>query len=111
MDLNIESRRMGSMRFLLTCAAAVAAISLIGVQPGLAFQYENQGTSNPTSTAPRANFGGVDMNPSSVLPPMGVGVSVEGSKYDLGPGAANNGMAQQPGRNDSIGPSWLYPPR
>lgn len=101
---------MGTMRSLLTCAAAVAAITLVGTQPGLAFQYENQGTSNPTSTAPRANFGGVDMNPNSVLPPMG-GVSIEGSKYDLGPGSANNGMAQQPTRYDSIGPSWLYPPR
>jgi hypothetical protein len=50
------------------------------------------------------------MNPTSVLPPMG-GVSIESPKYDLGPGSANNGMASQPTRNDSIGPSWLYPPR
>jgi hypothetical protein len=42
---------------------------------------------------------------------MGAGVSVEGPKYDLGPGGANNGYASQPTRNDSIGPSWLYPPR
>jgi hypothetical protein len=99
------------MRFLLTCGAALVATALIGTQPSHAFTYENQGTANPTSAAPKSNFGYVDMNPGSVLPPMGAGVSIEGPKYDLGPGGANNGYASQPTRNDSIGPSWLYPPR
>jgi hypothetical protein len=98
------------MRFLLTCAAAAAVMTLIGTQPGHAFQYENQGTSNPTSAAPKSNFGYVDMSPSSVLPPIS-GTPIEGSKYDLGPSSYNNGFATQPTRNDSIGPSWLYPPR
>jgi hypothetical protein len=98
------------MRFLLTCGAALVATALIGTQPSHAFTYENQGNANPTSAAPKSNFGYVDMNPTSVLPPMG-GVSIESPKYDLGPGSANNGMASQPTRNDSIGPSWLYPPR
>lgn len=99
------------MRFLLTCAAAVAAMTLIGTQPSHAFTYENQGTSNPTTTAPKANFGAVDMNPNSVLPPMGAGESVGGSKFDLSPSSFNNGMAAQPTRDNSVGPSWLYPPR
>jgi hypothetical protein len=97
---------------ILTVAAGVGL--MVGTGAAFAFTYENQGTSQPQASAPSANaapaigFGAMD--PSSVLPPMG-GESIEGGKFDFGPGAFNNGLASQPTRADSVGPSWLHPPR
>jgi hypothetical protein len=95
---------------LLTTAAALATLFAVGSQGALAFTYENQGTTQP-SAAPSsgAKAGYVDVDPGSLLPP--IGESVPGQTYDFGPGAFNNGMASQPTRNDSVGPGWLYPPR
>ncbi len=99
------------MRFFVF--AAVGGISIaVGSLAALAFTYENQGTSQPSASAqsnaaPTIGFG--TMDPNSVLPPIGQSIPETG--FDFGPGAFNNGMAMQPSRNDSIGPSWLYPPR
>ncbi len=95
--------------------AAVGGVAMVaGAQGALAFTYENQGTSQPSAqAAPSANaapaigFGAMD--PKSVLPPIGESISDKG--FDFGPGAFNNGLASQPTRSDSVGPSWLYPPR
>jgi hypothetical protein len=101
------------MRSLIFAAAGGIAI-VSGAESALAFTYENQGTSQPSSeAAPAANaapaigFGAMD--PKSVLPPMGESISDKG--FDFGPGAYNNGLASQPTRSESVGPGWLYPPR
>jgi hypothetical protein len=95
--------------------AAISSVAMVaGAHGALAFTYENQGTSQPSAqAAPSANaapaigFGAMD--PTSVLPPIGESISDKG--LDFGPGAFNNGLASQPTRSDSVGPSWLYPPR
>ena len=97
------------MKRFLTLAAA-AMIASIGAGAAYAFTYENQGTTSPTTTAPKGHLGYADMNPSSVLPPIS-GTPVEGLKFDHGPSSYNNGYATQPTRENSVGPSWLYPPR
>jgi len=101
------------MRSLIFAAAGGVAM-MVGAQGALAFTFENQGTSQPSAqAAPAANaaptigFGAMD--PSSVLPPVGESISDKG--FDFGPGAFNNGLARQPTRSESVGPSWLYPPR
>lgn len=100
------------MRSLILTAAAGVALTL-GAGAALAFNYESQGTTQPQGSAPSANaaptmgFGGMD--PNSVLPPISEGVDVK--SFGFGPGAFNNGWAQQPTRSDSVGPSWLHPPR
>ncbi|MCC7253756.1 hypothetical protein [Hyphomicrobium sp.] len=94
--------------------AAVGGVAMmVGAQAALAFTYENQGTSQPSAeaapaakVAPSMGFGGMD--PKSVLPPIGESISDKG--FDFGPGAFNNGLASQPTRGGSVGPSWLYPP-
>lgn len=98
----------------LIFAAVGGVVMVAGAQGALAFTYENQGTSQPSAqAAPSANaapaigFGAMD--PKSVLPPIGESISDKG--FDFGPGAYNNGLASQPTRSDSVGPSWLYPPR
>jgi hypothetical protein len=100
------------MRSLILAAASGALIA-VGGQAALAFTFENQGTTQPSaSAAPAANaapaigFGAMD--PKSVLPPIGESISDKG--FDFGPGAFNNGLASQPTRGNSVGPSWLYPP-
>ncbi|MGE0024646.1 MAG: hypothetical protein AB7S70_13575 [Hyphomicrobium sp.] len=94
--------------------AAVGGISLAAASEGaLAFTYENQGTSQPSASAPQSNaaptigFGAMD--PNAVLPP--IGQSIPDNGYGFTPGAFNNGLASQPTRSDSVGPGWLYPPR
>lgn len=100
------------MRSLILTAVTGALIAA-GSQAALAFTFENQGTSQPSASAPAANaapaigFGAMD--PQSVLPP--IGESLPSGGFDFGPGAFNNGMASQPTRHDSVGPSWLHPPR
>lgn len=97
------------MKFSIA-AAAVGAMAILGAHGAMAFTYENQGTTQPSATPQgghKMGFG--EMDPTSVLPP--IGQSIEGQSYDFGPGAFNNGMASQPTRNESVGPSWLYPPR
>ena len=93
--------------------AAVSGVAIAGgAESALAFTYENQGSSQPSSGAPSANavptigFGAMD--PNSVLPPIGESISDKG--FDFGPGAFNNGLASQPTRGSSVGPGWLYPP-
>ena len=103
-----------AMRSTLTLAAVLAALAFLGPQAANAFTYENQGSSSPSGqTDPKANFGGntgtVDTDPGSLMP--AIGQSVPSMEFNSGPGAYNNGMASQPTRNDSVGPSWLYPPR
>lgn len=93
----------------LILAAVSGALIAVGSQAALAFTYENQGGSQPTTPDPGTKAGYADMDPRSVLPPIGESVSTK--SFDFGPGAFNNGLASQPTRNDSIGPSWLYPPR
>lgn len=95
-------------------AAMSGALVVIGAQSALAFTYESQGTTQPSAAAaPAANaapaIGFGSMDPNSVLPPIGESISDKG--FDFGPGAYNNGLARQPTRTDSVGPSWLYPPR
>lgn len=97
------------MRSLLLAAALGASVSL-GSGAALAFTYENQGTTQPSAAAPQApQMGFGDMDPKAVLPP--IGESIPGQSFDFGPGAFNNGLASQPTRADSVGPSWLHPPR
>lgn len=101
------------MRSLILTAAAGLALAL-GTGAALAFTYENQGTTQPQASSPQANattpaIGFGSMDPNAVLPPMGSGTSVQ--SFDFGPGASNNGWASQPTRGDSVGPSWLHPPR
>lgn len=97
---------MRSVLWAAVCGVALAA----GSQAALAFTYENQGGSSQPSAsaqaAPNAGFTGMD--PKSVLPPIGESISDKG--FDFGPGAFNNGLASQPTRSNSVGPSWLYPP-
>lgn len=102
---------------ILTVATGVAlGLGALGLcsQAALAFTYESQGTSQPQASSPQANattpaIGFGSMDPNSVLPPIGAGVPVQ--SFDFGPGAFNNGLASQPTRADSVGPSWLHPPR
>jgi hypothetical protein len=106
--------RSALTKSILSSAALAAALALAGAQGAYAFTYENGGSSSPSGQAdPKANFGGntgsVDVDASSLMPP--IGTSVPGMEFNSGPGAFNNGMAMQPTRNDSVGPSWLYPPR
>ncbi len=94
---------------LFVKVAALGAMLSLGSQAALAFTYENQGTTQPSANAPEAKAGFGSMDPASVLPPIGQSLST--NSYDFGPGAFNNGLASQPTRNESVGPSWLYPPR
>jgi len=100
------------MRSLIFAAVSSVAVA-VGAQAALAFTYENQGTTQPTTSAPAAkaapSMGFGAMDPNSVLPPIGESISDKG--FDFGPGSRNNGWASQPTRADSVGPSWLYPPR
>lgn len=93
------------MRSMILAAALGAAVFL-GSQAALAFTFENQGTTQPSAQEPTAKAGYVDVNPGSLMPPMGEPIK----SFDFGPGSSNNGMAAQPTRRDSVGPSWLYPP-
>ncbi|WP_139247718.1 hypothetical protein [Hyphomicrobium sp. CS1GBMeth3] len=94
--------------------AAVGGVAMaVGAQAALAFTFEGQGGSQPTTpqanaqqTAPQIGFSGMD--PRSVLPPIGESIGDKG--FDFGPGSQNNGLASQPTRGSSVGPSWLYPP-
>jgi hypothetical protein len=97
-----------AMRSLIS-AVALCAATLLGTQAALAFSFENQGTTQPSANAPQGKAGFLDTDPGSLMPP--IGQSIPNSGYDFGPGAFNNGLASQPTRNDSVGPSWLYPPR
>ncbi len=96
------------MRSLLL-AAALGASTLVITQAAFAFTYEGQGSGQQPSSAQGAPKAGLDMDPGSLMPP--IGTSVPGATYDFGPGAFNNGLASPPTRSDSVGPSWLYPPR
>jgi hypothetical protein len=90
-------------------AAALGAVTIVSSQGALAFTYEGQGGAQTTTPEnPSAKAGYLDMDPGSLMPP--IGQSVPNSGYDFGPGAFNNGMAVQPDRGSSVGPSWLYPP-
>lgn len=90
-------------------AIALGALALAAPQAALAFTFENQGGSQPTtSSQPQAKAGYLDTDPGSLMPP--IGQSIGNTGYDFGPGAFNNGLAQQPTRGSSVGPSWLYPP-
>lgn len=95
------------MKHAVTFAAALAFVALLGPQSASAFTYENQGTTQPSTSEPN-KAGYVDMDGGSLLPP--IGQSVPSSGFDFGPGAFNNGMAIQPDRGSSVGPGWLYPP-
>lgn len=97
------------MRHLATLAAALATLAFLGPMTAHAFTYENQGSSQPAASGPAAKSGYMDLEPGKLIPPMSQ--KVEGSSLDFGPGAYNNGWAQQPTRSESVGPSWLYPPR
>jgi hypothetical protein len=106
---NLDGLAMRSLIFAAVSGVAVAA----GAQSALAFTFENQGTTQPSSApaakaqaAPQFGFSGMD--PNTVLPPIGQSISDKG--FDFGPGAFNNGLASQPTRGSSVGPSWLYPP-
>jgi hypothetical protein len=91
-------------------AAALGAVTMVSSQAALAFTYEGQGGAQPTTPEnPQAKAGYMDMDPGSLMPP--IGQSVQGSSYDFGPGSQNNGWARQPTRSESVGPGWLYPPR
>jgi hypothetical protein len=97
------------MRLLATLIAALSAVALSVPQAAHAFTYENQGSSQSSAPQSGAKSGLVDLEPGALIPP--ISQKVEGSSMDFGPGAFNNGWASQPSRNESIGPSWLYPPR
>jgi len=97
------------MRYLATLAAAVAAFAFLGSASVRAFTYENQGTTQPSASQSAPKSGYMDFEPGTLIPP--ISQKVEGSSLDFGPGAFNNGWARQPTRTESVGPSWLYPPR
>ena len=81
-------------------AAALGAAAIVTSQAALAFTYEGQGGAQPApapgQAAPKAGY--LDMDPGSLLAPMGQ--SVQGSSYDFGPGSQNNGWARQPTRSE-----------
>lgn len=98
------------MKSLIFAAVGGLAVA-VGAQAALAFTFENQGTTQPSASSkanatPQIGFSGMD--PGSVLPPIGQSIPDKG--FDFGPGAFNNGLASQPTRSESVGPSWLYPP-
>jgi hypothetical protein len=97
------------MRFVLSLICALAAMSLFGPQPARAFTFEGAPTTNRdgSNVAPQAGYMNID--PNSVLPP--VGEPVPSMKFNDGPGSRNNGWASPPSRRDSIGPGWLYGPQ
>lgn len=100
------------MRSMILAAALGASVGL-AAQAAHAFTFEGQSTTTtPTPSAQAAPNGAAlgfsGMDPSSVLPP--IGESIPGQSFDFGPGAFNNGLASQPTRGSSVGPSWLYPP-
>lgn len=95
----------------LILTAALGVATLVASQAAFAFTYEGQGSGGQAAPAGEQSGvkAGLDMDPGSLMPP--IGASIPASGYDFGPGAFNNGMASQPSRSESVGPSWLYPPR
>lgn len=101
------------MRHVIFAAAAGALVS-VAPHAAFAFQVESHGAiqsggaqaAPSNSGAPSAGY--LDMDASSLMPP--VGESMESSSFDFSPRSFNNGLAAQPTRGGSVGPSWLYPP-
>lgn len=101
------------MRYLIF-AAAVGAMVSVAPHAALAFTVESHGaiqsgggaSAQSSNAAPVAGY--LDMDASSLMPP--VGESMESSSFDFSPRSFNNGLAAQPTRGSSVGPSWLYPP-
>lgn len=94
-------------------AAALGAMVSVAPHAALAFQVESHGAIQSGGAAqaqsnavPTAGY--LDMDASSLMPP--VGQSMESSSFDFSPRSFNNGLAAQPTRGGSVGPSWLYPP-
>lgn len=94
------------MRYCLTIAGALSAVTLVALQPAHAFTFENPGAgaASPTKGDPKSGY--VDLDPASALPP--IGETLPGMRFNEGPGAYNNGLASPPDPRNSVGPSWLY---
>lgn len=93
-------------------AAALGVMVAASPYAAVAFQVENHGAMQSGGAQAKANAGPatgfLDMDASSLMPP--VGESMSSSSFDFSPRAFNNGLAAQPTRGGSVGPSWLYPP-
>lgn len=93
-------------------AAALGALVSVAPHAALAFTVENHGAIQSGGAQTKSNAGPsagyLDMDASSLMPP--VGESLSGSSFDFSPRSFNNGLAAQPTRGGSVGPSWLYPP-
>ena len=93
-------------------SAALGAMVAVAPHAALAFTVESHGAIQSGGAQAKSNAGPaagyLDMDASSLMPP--VGQSLSGSSFDFSPSSFNNGLAAQPTRGGSIGPSWLYPP-
>ncbi|HRN88440.1 hypothetical protein [Hyphomicrobium sp.] len=93
-------------------AAALGAMVAAAPHAALAFQVENHGAMQSGGAQAKSNAGPatgfLDMDAGSLIPP--VGESMSSSSFDFSPSSFNNGLAAQPTRGGSVGPSWLYPP-
>lgn len=93
-------------------AAVLGTAAALVPHAALAFTIENHGAvqsgsaTAKSSAAPSAGY--LDMDASSLMPP--VGEPIGSSSFDFSPRSFNNGLAAQPTRGGSVGPSWLYPP-
>jgi hypothetical protein len=94
------------MRYCLTIAGALFAMTLFVLQPAHAFTFENPGAAQTSGDKQAAGAGYLDLEAKSAMPP--IGESLPGIRYNDGPGAYNNGFASPPDRSNSVGPSWLY---
>ena len=94
--------------------AALGAMVIAAPHTALAFTVESHGAiqsgggaqATQSNAAPTAGY--LDMDASSLMPRMGE--SIGSSSFDFSPRSFNNGLAAQPTRGGSVGPSWLYPP-
>lgn len=93
-------------------AAALGAMIAAAPQAAHAFTVESHGAIQSGGAQAKSNAGPaagyLDMDASSLMPP--VGESLPSSSFDFSPRSFNNGLAAQPTRGGSVGPSWLYPP-
>jgi hypothetical protein len=94
------------MRYCLTIAGALFAMSLFNLQPAHAFTFENPGGAQASSDKAAQGAGYLDLDVKSAIPPMGE--SIPGVRFNDGPGSYNNGLASPPDPNNSVGPRWLY---
>ncbi len=95
------------MRFLLG-VSALLALTLVTGHPAQAFTFETPPGTTVAAGKPGGAAGFSNMDPASVLPP--IGEAVPGMRFDENPGSRNNGWASPPDPSNTVGPRWLYGP-